>query len=176
MTKRVVFTQTPNRAAFTLVELLVVIAIIGLLSTIAVVSTTSARVKAHDTKMLADKNQIIKALNFYNIDNGGWPSSGGNWSCFGASTGESCWVGIYHGLDSLKTAMAPYMANFPTTGVDAGTGAYNRYLYNSNTTAGGQTGAFLIWPKENTMTSSECAGAFGGHIDKYWYCYEYLGS
>jgi prepilin-type N-terminal cleavage/methylation domain-containing protein len=61
------------RRAFTLVELLVVIAIIGLLSTVAVVSMSSVRSKARDTKRLADMRQIMTALELYKDTNSYYP-------------------------------------------------------------------------------------------------------
>ncbi len=51
-----------NKKGFTLIELLVVIAIIGLLSTMAVVSLNSARVKARDARRLADVKQLSTAI------------------------------------------------------------------------------------------------------------------
>jgi len=51
-----------NKKGFTLIELLVVIAIIGLLSTMAVVSLNSARVKARDARRLADIKQLSTAI------------------------------------------------------------------------------------------------------------------
>ena len=50
------------RKGFTLIELLVVIAIIGLLSSIAVVSTNSVRDKAKIVKANADLVQIVKQI------------------------------------------------------------------------------------------------------------------
>ncbi len=165
-----------HRRAFTLIELLVVIAIIGLLSTIAVVSLSNVRSKARDTKWLADKTQIIKALQLYYYTNNGWPSTGGAWKCFGAPTSENCWMNNSSGLDSLRDAMSLYMSSFPTTGAATGNYAYNRFLYVNNTALNTQTGAFLIWPKENAMTQAECSSGYAvQHYDKYWYCYEYLG-
>jgi prepilin-type N-terminal cleavage/methylation domain-containing protein len=165
-----------RRRAFTLVELLVVIAIIGLLSTVAVISLAGARSKARDAKRLADKTQIIKALQMYYDSNGGWPWSGGSWRCFGAPTAEPCWKGTYSGLDSLITAMSPYMTIFPKSETDSGNNAYNRYLYHSNGDIG-YPGAFLIWYKENPMVQSECPSPHPvQHYDKYWYCYESLGT
>lgn len=58
---------------FTLVELLVVIAIIGILSTLAVVSLNSARIKSRDAKRVSDLKQISTALEFYNNDKKGYP-------------------------------------------------------------------------------------------------------
>ena len=54
-----------NKKGFTLIELLVVIAIIGLLSTLAVVSLSSARTKARDARRMSDLKQISTALELY---------------------------------------------------------------------------------------------------------------
>lgn len=51
-----------NRRGFTLIELLVVIAIIALLSTLAVVSFSSARARARDAKRISDFTQLKSAL------------------------------------------------------------------------------------------------------------------
>jgi prepilin-type N-terminal cleavage/methylation domain-containing protein len=66
---------------FTLVELLVVIAIIGLLSTVAVVATSSAGMSARNQKRKADLVQVSKALELYFTNSGSYPSTGGiaNW-------------------------------------------------------------------------------------------------
>ncbi|MEK7648540.1 MAG: type II secretion system protein [Patescibacteria group bacterium] len=62
---------------FTLVELLVVVAIIGLLAGIAIVSVNSVRIKARDTRRIADIKQIQNALELYNNEHGGmYPASG----------------------------------------------------------------------------------------------------
>lgn len=58
-----------NKKAFTLIELLVVISIIGLLSTLAIVSLSSARAKARDAKRYSDINVIRRALDLYYLDN-----------------------------------------------------------------------------------------------------------
>lgn len=54
--------QNKHKKGFTLIELLVVIAIIGLLASIVLVSLNTARVKARDTKRIADLKQVQLAL------------------------------------------------------------------------------------------------------------------
>lgn len=76
-------------AGFTLVELLVVISIIGILATVALVSLNSARVKARDSKRLADVRQIALALEFcYNetqkyLPSASFPVAGAPMTCGG---------------------------------------------------------------------------------------------
>jgi len=63
------------RPGFTLIELLVVIAIIGLLSTLAVISLTSARLKARDSRRVSDIKQVQTALELYFSDCYGYPTA-----------------------------------------------------------------------------------------------------
>ncbi|MDO8599174.1 MAG: prepilin-type N-terminal cleavage/methylation domain-containing protein [bacterium] len=64
------------RKGFTLIELLVVIAIIGLLSTLAVVAMSNARLKARDAKRVSDVKQSQSALDLYAADKNGYPTDG----------------------------------------------------------------------------------------------------
>jgi type II secretion system protein G len=115
------------RGAFTLVELLVVIAIIGLLSTVAVVSLNTSRVKARDTKRAADLKQIMTALELYQSDNGHYPITTPAWACFDCASYINTAV-INPAAASITVALAPYLPKAPTdpfgfNGSDAG------YLY-----------------------------------------------
>jgi general secretion pathway protein G len=76
-----------KRHAFTLVELLVVIAIIGLLSTVAVVATGSARINSRNMKRKADLVQISKALELYYSNNNAYPSTGATHPAWGVCGG-----------------------------------------------------------------------------------------
>ncbi len=58
---------------FTLIELLVVIAIIGLLASILLMNLSNLRARGRDAKRIADFDQIFKAIEFYNINNGKYP-------------------------------------------------------------------------------------------------------
>lgn len=65
-----------NNKGFTLVELLVVISIIGILSSFAVVSLNTARIKARDALRKGDMAQVRTALNLYYDDNLSYPICG----------------------------------------------------------------------------------------------------
>lgn len=66
-----------NKKGFTLIELLVVIAIIGLLSTLAVVSLNSARLKARDARRMSDLKQISTAIELHMSETEVYPTNGG---------------------------------------------------------------------------------------------------
>lgn len=180
--------RNKNQKGFTLVEILVVIAIIGLLAGAISLALANSRTKAKDAKRIAERKQVVSAINLYysNSTPNAWPSSNNTWVCFGAPTTESCWNGAggpYFGLDSLVTAMTPYLAKFPVTNADVGTYAYNRFLYNGSVAAnafgaGSPAGAWLVWPKEQPFNTGECNSANiypVQHLDKYYYCYDWVG-
>ena len=64
-----------QQKGFTLIELLVVMAIIGLLSTLAVVSLNTARIKSRDTARVATIKQMQSALEMYYSDKKIYPTS-----------------------------------------------------------------------------------------------------
>jgi len=128
-------THTKTRLAFTLVELLVVISIIALMSTIAVVATSSAQINARNTRRKADAVQISKALELYYADNSSYPNTGGAMenNCPGSGysdTDPGSWI---PGLTS-----GGYMAKLPR---DPNTGKGNP---NS------------VWPACQTLPTSNC--------------------
>ncbi len=104
-----------NKKGFTLIELLIVIAIIGLLSTLAVVALGSARVKARDSKRLADLKQLQTALELYYTDQNAYP----------AGSAADLGTGSYACLNSAGFALtgctSPYMGQVP---VDPKAGFY----------------------------------------------------
>lgn len=64
-----------SKKGFTLIELLAVIAIIGILSSIALASLTTARMKSRDAKRIADLGQLSLALEQYFDVNQSYPST-----------------------------------------------------------------------------------------------------
>jgi prepilin-type N-terminal cleavage/methylation domain-containing protein len=63
---------------FTLIELLVVIAIIGLLASIVMASLSTAKTKGADAARISDVKSLETALELYNNDNNGYPTSNGS--------------------------------------------------------------------------------------------------
>jgi prepilin-type N-terminal cleavage/methylation domain-containing protein len=64
----------PQRG-FTLIELLVVLAIIGLLSSVMLASFNTARTRGQDAARISDVKSLETALDLYNLDYGGYPTS-----------------------------------------------------------------------------------------------------
>lgn len=78
--KRELFSPKTRRAAFTLVELLVVITIIGLLAAITVPVIRGALVRARDTAMRMEIENIERGVNAYATKyNGDLPPDGSSW-------------------------------------------------------------------------------------------------
>jgi prepilin-type N-terminal cleavage/methylation domain-containing protein len=81
---------------FTIVELLIVVVVIGILAAIVIVAYNGVTQSARDAKRSADLNNIMKALELYHIDHGGYPTCGGSPGtntapyAFSASEAEAC--------------------------------------------------------------------------------------
>ncbi|MEA1963267.1 MAG: type II secretion system protein [Patescibacteria group bacterium] len=105
-----------NKKGFTLIELLVVIAIIGLLSTLAVVSLSNARLKARDAKRMSDLKQIATAIELYSSDQdtSAYPTNG---ACGGAGivgVAETAAIDNLCGSGNpIKDGTNTYLASIP---------------------------------------------------------------
>lgn len=131
-----------NRKGFTLIELLVVISIISLLSTVALTSVNSARMKARDMKRLSDINQLKNALEVYYAQHGHYPSTGSitttlcDPGCVGVNTNSTAtanWIPdlVAEGyMSALPQDPRPKDQARPTTTARPG----NCYMYASNGT------------------------------------------
>ncbi len=117
---------------FTLIELLVVIAIISMLMGIIMVSVSSARQKARDSKRVADLKTIQLALSLYYNDNGMYPKN--IYAPAGAAPDS--------GLSPTYLPVVPRDPKATGTGAECATSAANAaanigcYRYNAYTTAG----------------------------------------
>lgn len=103
---------------FTLIELLVVVAIVGVLSSVILVSVSSAREKARDTRRMSDIKEIQKAIELYIANNGTTPDlgagcnnpNGEDISCFSNDMEVS---GIGFSWTILETQLSPYIKTLP---------------------------------------------------------------
>lgn len=109
-------------SGFTIVELLIVIVIIAILASISVAAYTGIQGRARDSKRQIDLSNVMKALEFYRAENGGYPRCGatGTYQAGGSlSSGflSSC----------VADELVPnYIASVPIDPVDV---APNRYYY-----------------------------------------------
>lgn len=130
-----------NLGGFTLIELLVVIAIIGILSTLAVVSLGSARLKARDAKRLSDMRSLQSALEIFNTDNPavGYPGSSATNGCAIANI-ETCCLDDSASNPGWRTAgNCTAGSTLITMSVDPGV-AGNVYAYAVTAVSGVNTG------------------------------------
>lgn len=109
---------------FTLIELLVVISIIGLLSSIVLASLNSARIKARDTRRMADLEQIRTALELYYDSNGYYPQSGCGWDCndYRYSYNPASWA-------ALAADLRPYLSSLPVDPINSQCGPWTTGCY-----------------------------------------------
>ncbi|HXK37987.1 MAG TPA: type II secretion system protein [Candidatus Paceibacterota bacterium] len=99
---------------FTLIELLVVIAIIALLSSVALATLTSVRVKARDSKRVEEARQIVHAMSLFASEAGsGLPpqatanySNASSSSPYCGSNNTACWTDLY-------AQLSPYFPRMP---------------------------------------------------------------
>ena len=121
--------KNKKKSGFSIIELLVVIAIIGLLSTLAVMALSSARLNSKIAKAKADIEAIYNAIGLLENDTGEWPNHqtagimclnipGGcpsnNELCetCACKIGDSC-AGLTANDGNFNNWNGPYMSNIP---------------------------------------------------------------
>ncbi len=153
-----------RNAGFTLMELLVVIAVIGILATVLVTSTSSARVLAEDAVRKADSTSIAKALFVYNLKLGNWIGDGSGCGYQGNGNGWFNHVGPDHPKSIatclLENGFIPEIIIDPSKGTvsDAATGnAYMKYSCTENSKPTTYVYAKLSSvPQSSTATDGTC--------------------
>jgi prepilin-type N-terminal cleavage/methylation domain-containing protein len=128
------------KKGFTLIELLIVVSIIGILAVALIPSLTDAPARARDAGRKAGVNEIVAAVESYNIDNGNYPT--GNFcidpvaDCGAAAAGSSDeFICDYLGNQPLESTTTTGVAVDPAVvdgdagefGCDNGTNAYAEY-------------------------------------------------
>ncbi|MFA5853909.1 MAG: type II secretion system protein [Patescibacteria group bacterium] len=124
------------RRAFTLIELLIVISIIGLIATIAVTATNSARMKARDAKRLSDLKQLQSALGVSYEPGPGFPAVAAPITLGDATHRVLCNIGAAPTFQTSLVAPGAcgtvFMGLVPSNPTPGGSG----YSYRSTTSAG----------------------------------------
>lgn len=135
-----------NKKGFTLIELLVVIAIIGLLSTLAVVALGQARVKARDSKRLADLKQLQTALELYYTDQNAYPS--GSSLSLGVADAAKCLDSSGFAASCGANAYMGMVPKDPSTGTYIYTAASSSYSVTAalEGNVNGLTGNIVLTP------------------------------
>lgn len=109
MTAHVSAPSQARTRGFTLIELLVVIAIISLLSSVVLGTVNSARLKGNDARRISELDEIRKAVELYNSDNGHYPITNGTWTSFDSANYVSNPIGGTPSAANLAAALAPYI-------------------------------------------------------------------
>ena len=131
------------KKGFTLIELLVVIAIIGVLSSVVVISLTSAREKSRDARRMQDIAQIHRAIELYiNAHNEAPPIISGCHLVVPSSdmTRTYDFVNEMCGWETLADELSPYIERLPED--PCGEGCYGKKYVESVTP---YTTAFYIY-------------------------------
>jgi prepilin-type N-terminal cleavage/methylation domain-containing protein len=105
------------RKGFTLIELLIVVSIIGILAVALIPSLTDAPARARDAGRKAAVNEIVGAVESYNIDKGNYPP--GNF-CLDPEATVVC-DGTYLATEAAEEFVCEYLKNDPPTSTLVGT-------------------------------------------------------
>lgn len=152
-----IFKHNNKTGGFSLVELMVVITIIGILSSVAIASLNSSRIKARDANRLSLVKQYANALELYRGANTAYPVAE-DYTCLGVATGDTCYGSAWEGSDDLNAALNPYIQGTPAMNdpvLVSGTDLKG-LLYKCATDGSCAEGYELLWYMETD--TDNCAG------------------
>lgn len=137
-----------GKKGFTLIEILVVVAVIALLATLSILALSSARVKARDSKRLADFQQMHEMLERYFIDHNAYPLHSGNlgvgqFSCLGKDGWQEAGSSCLNPYNVVPIPTDPNGGNYVYTSVNGSTYAISAVLEG---TAGNLSGRIILTP------------------------------
>lgn len=173
------------KKSFTLVEMLVVIAIIGILSATVIVGTSTSRVRARDTRRIADLDAIKKAVLLYGDMRGNYKityKTGDlktNKQDVGDGFGSWGWLncgGLGAGTGYEGRSVAEGLASWDVIGLvpkDVGTTCnlttYSGYVYGR---VGGDTSKFCLYAKLESKSGTgnwDIRGLTSVNADSEWW-------
>lgn len=116
-------TMKKSVSGFTIVELLIVIVVIAILASISVVAFTGIQGRARDSERQSELNGVMKALEMYRAENGGYPRCGATGP---HQVGGGLGSGTLH--DCVQDELVPnYMTSVPRDPEDPN--VPHRYYY-----------------------------------------------
>ncbi len=115
-----------EKKGFTLIELMVVIVILGILVSIGTFAFQSSQQKSRDSRRKADLDQVTRALEMYENDNGGYPVGGTTGVDSGKiiGCGDTPKIACSWGSIFSNTTKATYMIKLPKDPKSDVTGYY----------------------------------------------------
>ena len=102
------------RAGFTLIELLIVVAIIGILAVALVPTISDAPARARDAARKTMVNNVITAVESYNIDEGGYPVAT-SWVCLSDTSSNTSVTALVADYLGGNAPTQPAVGNPPST-------------------------------------------------------------
>jgi len=132
--------QHKQQRGFTIVELLIVIVVIAILAAISIVAYNGIQQRARDAERQQELSTLQKALEMYQIDNGGYPRCGATAintpPAFSATVATNC----------LEELVPNYLSAVPVDPIDSGN---TRYWYGAGYTKVSATGYNTSTPANN---------------------------
>ncbi len=140
-------------AGFTVIELLIVIIVIGILAAIVIVAYNGVTAKARDAKRSSDLDAIVKLLEEYHAQNGGYPVCGGTGTY---TPGGTLTAGTVAGC--LTDELVPTYTNLlPVDPVNSGSHTYLYAVGFKKTSATGFVGDksdnYILGDKQDAISS-----------------------
>lgn len=148
------------KQGFTLIELLIVVAIIGILAVALVPSISDAPARARDAARKTLVNNVITAVESYNIDNAGYPSELAGICLSAAGGANTTTYKLINGYLSGKAPVAQGSATMPTSitpALPAGVTTCNSAVYYISSGSGYIVGILLETSSGNSTNGTTIA-------------------
>lgn len=142
---------------FTVVELLIVIVVIAILAAISIVSYSSLRGDADNSRRISDMNNIVKALEVYRLKTGQYPDITTNAAC-----SSSDWETSDRCPEQFLAVLKPYMGGKVPVEPSGSTYSYKYAYYGAGWNGCDvNRGGYYVLRITNRTTSGNIEGSPG---------------